>query len=193
MYQTNSRNASLLSIGIILIVGSWILGFALGFPLKDLLAKPDHAFMLGQTNETHYILIASFILLGISFIIFSIERLQLKKKLTIGIIGILLSIAVFYIGYDSYYYGSEEKGFTYNPLTSLGAQHYAWSDIELFEEIYTSVNGGSQERTSVIFHIKDGEKIELSYYPPIFENRRLIEAYILAAGGQSKVTILDNN
>jgi len=76
-----------------------------------------------------------------------------------GIIGILLSMAVFYVGYDSYYYGSEEKGFTYNPLTSLGAQHYTWSDIKLLEEVYTSVDGGSQKRTSLIFHIKDGKKL----------------------------------
>ena len=61
LYKLKRSSSILLTLGVVLIIGSWVFSFSFGYALKDYFIKPRDAFLLGQSIETYYLMIVAFV------------------------------------------------------------------------------------------------------------------------------------
>jgi len=191
MYKLNKRSSILLTFGVVFILASWVLSFSFGYALKDYFIKPRDAFLLGQSVETYFVMIVAFVLCGISLILFSLENMSKKKKRWFGLPLLIVSLALFFIGYDSYYY-ADDHVIANNDLRSLEKQEYPWSEIKIMEKVFHIIEGGSQKGAAIVMYPRNGDrpiKIEWSDY--IFYTQYRLESLVRNHGGEVKTVIID--
>lgn len=191
LYKLKRSSSILLTLGVVLIIGSWVFSFSFGYALKDYFIKPRDAFLLGQSIETYYLMIVAFVLLGISLIILSIDTKQKSRKNLWAFPIMTISIVLFFISYNSYYYANDQR-IANKELFSLKKQEYQWSEIEKMEFIFHIVEGGSQKGAAIKVYPKNGDHpIYIEWDQYIFFTRYRLEKLVLDHGGEVKTVILD--
>jgi len=191
MYKLNKRSSILLTLGVVFILASWVLSFSFGYALKDYFIKPRDGFLLGQSVETYFVMIVAFVLCGISLILYSLENLSKNKKQWLGLPLLIVSLVLFFIAYDSYYY-ADKRIIANNDLLSFEKQEYRWSEIKKMEKIYHVIEGGSEKAVAIVMYPKNGEKpIKIEWSDYIFYTQYRLESLVRDHGGEVKTVIID--
>ncbi|MBM7552250.1 hypothetical protein [Thalassobacillus pellis] len=183
--QGSQINYLIIAIIIISFVLSFIAPFALLAIFQDIFFFSREHWVFQGPPSAYITLGASFLWISIIlsiYIIFKFKREDKNKKAPhwMLIAGFPVAILLIILAINNYYF-FEKNGFAYNTLFAWEQQKYQWSDVQEIDKVYEK-NEGTIFLKQIIFHLNDGETIEISYGQSLWDYQRKIISSAEASG-----------
>lgn len=189
MHNEDQRKVITVVIGIMVSVSALVWAM-LGPAIKQTIFMPRDAFFFGTEGTSVLLSMAGLFVLGVSIVLLAIAFKN--KKLKWGLFSSLLviSLGLLVVSFDDYFYYTP-KGIHNNNLTSIGTKVTEWDDVASLTSVYVKDESGRQSPQSLIFELKNGEKIIRTLSGQLILARDQISDTLMAMGGKSIIQILD--